>query len=58
LLVEDKIMPNAPTSEISVMDHRQNSGAVRVSNQSVAGEWSVEMHQVISGERTLPITVR
>jgi hypothetical protein len=56
--VEDKIMPNAPTSEISVMDHRQNSGAVRVSNQSVAGEWSVEMHQVISGERTLPITVR
>ncbi len=58
LLVEDKIMPNAPTSEISVMDHRQTSGAVRVSNQSVAGEWSVEMHQVISGERTLPITVR
>jgi len=58
LLVEDKIMPNAPTSEISVMDHRQTNGAVRVSNQSVAGEWSVEMHQVISGERTLPITVR
>src|SRR3984957_2458990 len=58
LLVEDKIMPNAPTSEISVMDHRQTTGAVRVSNQSTAGEWSVEMHQVISGERTLPITVR
>ena len=58
LLVEDKIMPNAPTSEISVMDHRQTTGAVRVSNQSVAGEWSVEMNQVISGERTLPITVR
>src|SRR3984957_9132429 len=58
LLVEDKIMPNAPTSEISVMDHRQTSGAVRVSNQSVAGEWSVEVHQVISGERTWPITVR
>jgi SpoIVB peptidase S55 len=58
LLVEDKIMPNAPTSEISVMNHRQNSGAVRVSNQSTAGEWSVEMHQVISGERTLPVVVK
>lgn len=58
LLVEDKIMPNAPTSEISVMNHRQNNGAVRVSNQSTAGEWSVEMHQVISGERTLSLTVR
>src|SRR6202042_3824934 len=58
LLVEDKIMPNAPTAEISVMNHRQNNGAVRVSNQSTAGEWSVEMHQVISGERTLSLTVR
>ncbi|HEY0704700.1 MAG TPA: hypothetical protein VGD60_18140 [Candidatus Acidoferrales bacterium] len=58
LLVEDKIMPNAPTSEISVMNHRQSNGAVRVSNQSTAGEWSVDMHQVISGERTLAITVK
>jgi hypothetical protein len=58
LMVEDKIMPNAPTSEISVMNHRQNNGAVRVSNQSTAGEWSVEMHQVISGERTLPVVVK
>jgi SpoIVB peptidase S55 len=58
LLVEDKIMPNAPTSEISVMNHRQSNGAVRVSNQSTAGEWSVEMHQVISGERTLPVVVK
>jgi hypothetical protein len=58
LLVEDKVMPNAPTSEISVMNHRQNMGAVRVSNQSKAGEWSVAMHQVISGERTLAIVVK
>jgi len=58
LLVEDKIMPNAPTSEISVMNKRQNNGAVRVSNQSTAGELVVEMHQVISGERTLAITVK
>jgi hypothetical protein len=41
-----------------VMNHRQNNGAVRVSNQSTAGEWSVGMQQVISGERTLAITVK
>jgi hypothetical protein len=58
LLVEDKIMPNAPTSEISVMNQRQNNGTVRVANQSTAGEWSVQMNQVISGERTLSVTVR
>jgi SpoIVB peptidase S55 len=58
LLVEDKIMPNAPTSEITVMNHRSNNGAVRVASQSTAGEWSVDMKQVISGERSLTITVK
>jgi hypothetical protein len=58
LLVEDKEMPNAPTSAINVLDQRQNSGGARLQWQSSAGEWSVEMHQVIAGERTLTITVK
>lgn len=58
LLVEDKEMPNAPVSEINVLDQRQNPGGARVLWQSTAGEWSVEMHQVIAGERTLTITVK
>jgi hypothetical protein len=58
LTVEDKIMPNAPASEINVLDQRQNPTSARVTNQSIAGEWSVELHQVISGERTLTITVK
>jgi hypothetical protein len=58
LMVEDKVMPNAPASEINVLDQRQNPTAARVTNQSTAGEWSVPMHQVISGERTLTITVK
>jgi hypothetical protein len=57
LFVEDKEMPNAPVSEINVLDQRQNSGA-RLLHQSKAGEWSVEMHQVIAGEHTLTITVK
>jgi len=51
-------MPNAPVSEINVLDQRQNSGGARLLHQSKAGEWSVEMHQVIAGEHTLTITVK
>jgi len=58
LLVEDKEMPNAPLSEINILDQRQNSGGARLLHQSKAGEWSVEMHQVIAGEHTLTITVK
>lgn len=58
LLVEDKEMPNAPTSEINVLDQRQNPGGARVLYQSTIGEWSAEMNQVIAGERRLTITVK
>jgi SpoIVB peptidase S55 len=58
LLVEDKEMPNAPSSAINILDQRQNFGGARLLNQSKAGEWSVEMNQVISGERALTITVK
>jgi SpoIVB peptidase S55 len=58
LLVEDKEMPNAPLSEISVLDQRPNTGGARLLGQSKIGEWSVEMHQVIAGERALTITVK
>lgn len=58
LLVEDKEMPNAPASEINVLDQRQNPGGTRLLYQSTAGEWSVEMHQVIAGEHRLTITVK
>jgi SpoIVB peptidase S55 len=58
LMVEDKVMPNAPASAINVLDQRQSPGGARLLYQSTAGEWSVEMRQVISGERTLTITVK
>ncbi len=58
LLVEDKEMPNAPASAINVLDQRQNLGGARLLPQSKAGEWSVEMHQVIAGERMLSVTVK
>ncbi len=57
LFLEDKEMPNAPASAINVLDRRQTAGA-RVQLQSTAGEWSVEMHQVVKGQRTLTLTVK
>ncbi len=58
MLVEDKEMPNVPASTISVLDQRQNPANARLLWQSTVGEWSVEMHQVIAGERMLTITVK
>jgi len=58
ILVEDKEMPNVPASEINVLNQHQNSGGARLLRQSVAGEWSVDMHQVVTGQRTLTITVK
>jgi hypothetical protein len=58
LLVEDKEMPNVPLSEISVLDQRQNPGGARLLAESSAGEWSVEMKQVITGQHYLTITVK
>ncbi|MGH9707651.1 MAG: SpoIVB peptidase S55 domain-containing protein [Candidatus Acidiferrales bacterium] len=58
LLVEDKEMPNAPLSAISVFDQRDSPGGSRLTWQSSVGEWSAAMDQVISGERTLSITVK
>jgi hypothetical protein len=58
ILVDDKELPNVPASVINVLDQRQNGGNAKLLRQSEAGEWSVEMHQVIDGVRMLPITVK
>jgi len=58
MLVEDKEMPNVPASAIDVLDQRRNLGEARLLWQSTVGEWSVDMHQLISGQRMLAITVK
>ena len=58
MLVEDKELPNAPASEINILSQRQNTAAARLVYQSTAGEWSVDMHQVITGQKTLTVTVK
>lgn len=58
LLVDDKELPNVPLSEINVLNQRQSPGGAHLLWQSRAGEWSVEMHQVIEGEHFLTIVVK
>ena len=58
MLVQDKEMPNVPPSELNVLNERQNPGGVRLLRESTAGEWSVDMHQVIAGRHVLTITVK
>jgi hypothetical protein len=58
VLLEDNEMPNIPLSAINVLNERQNPGNARLLWQSTAGEWSVPMHQVITGEHILTITVK
>jgi len=58
LLVEDKELPNAPLSQINVLDQRRSAGGSMLLRESTAGEWSVPMNQVISGIYSLNITVK
>jgi len=58
LLVEDKELPNAPLSEINVLDHRRSSGSSLLLRESTVGEWSVPMNEVISGLYLLTIAVK
>ncbi len=57
LLVEDKELPNAPLSEMNVLDQRRGAG-LTVLHESVAGEWSVPMESVVSGATFLTIHVK
>jgi hypothetical protein len=58
MLVEDKELPNAPLSEINVLDQRRNPGSALLLRESTAGEWSTAMDQVITGSYSVNITVK
>lgn len=58
LLVEEKELPNAPVSQISVLDQQRAPGSSLLLRESVAGEWSLAMNQVIMGQQVLTITVK
>jgi hypothetical protein len=58
LLVEDKELPNAPLSEINVLDQRRSPSGSLLLRESTAGEWSAPMNQVIAGSFSVSIAVK
>jgi hypothetical protein len=58
LLLEEKELPNAPLSQINVLDQRRAGGSSFLLRESTTGEWSLPMNQVISGQQMLLVTVK
>jgi len=58
LLVEDKELPNTPLTEIEVVGPGRTLGGPTLLRESLAGEWSVGLNQVISGQQSLQIKVK
>ncbi len=58
LLVEDKELPDAPLSQINVLDQRRLPGNSALLRESTAGEWSIRMDEIISGSTSVYIKIR
>jgi hypothetical protein len=58
LLVEDKALPNAPLSELNIMQQQRGAMNATVLRESVAGEWAVPLNRVVSGAAFLTIHIR
>ncbi len=58
LLVEDKELPDAPLSQISVLDQKRLPGNSALLRESTAGEWSIRMDQIISGSTSVFIKIK
>ena len=58
LLVQDKELPDAPLSEINVLDQRRLPGNSALLRESAAGEWSLPMDEVIAGSASVFIRVK
>jgi hypothetical protein len=58
LLMEDKELPDAPISQINVLDQRRLPGNSALLRESAAGEWSLPMDQIIAGSASVFINVK
>ena len=58
LLVEDKELPDAPLSQINVLDQKRLPGNSALLRESTAGEWSIGMDEIISGSTSVNIKIK
>jgi hypothetical protein len=58
ILVQDKELPDAPLSEINILDQRRLPGNSALLRESTAGQWSLPMDEVIAGSASVLIKVK
>jgi hypothetical protein len=58
ILVQDKELPDAPLSEINILDQRRLPGNSALLRESTAGQWSLPMDEVIAGSASVFIKVK
>lgn len=58
LLLEDKELPNAPLSEVNVLNQRRGEPNATMLRESLAGEWSLPTESVVSGSASLSIRIK
>ncbi len=58
MVVQDKVMPNVPASQINLLDQRGGPASSLVVRQSAAGEWSLPLDQIVQGSTTITIQIK
>lgn len=58
MVVQDKVMPNVPVSQINLLDQRGGAASSLVVRESAAGEWSVPLDQIVQGSTTITIQIK
>jgi hypothetical protein len=58
MVVQDKVMPNVPASQINLLDQRGGPASSLVVRQSAAGEWSLPLDQIVQGSAGITIHIK
>jgi hypothetical protein len=58
MVVQDKVMPNVPASQINLLDQRGGPASSLVVRQSAAGEWSLPLDQIVQGSASITIQIK
>jgi hypothetical protein len=58
MVVQDKVMPNVPASQINLLDQRGGPATSLVVRQSAAGEWSLPLDQIVQGSTSITIQIK
>jgi hypothetical protein len=58
MVVQDKVMPNVPASQINLLDQRGGPASSLVVRESAAGEWSQPLDQIVQGSTSITIQIK